>query len=235
MKDISNKKFGRWTALFKVHNKSQRPIWLCKCECGHEREVDLYSLTNERSKSCGCLQKEITSKKLKHRFVKSLIGRKFGKLSVVEEFPERLRGGVQWKCKCECGNNGIFPSGDLLRGRIESCGCLKKIRSLFSWEKTLLYHYKYDAKRRNLNFNLSHDQFVKLIGSNCHYCGNSPSNLQNLRTIRKHYNGIDRIDSNNGYNNENCVPCCIICNRAKGKLTTEEFSEWAKKLSKNFK
>jgi len=28
----------------------------------------------------------------------------------------------------------------------------------------------------------------------------------------------------------NCVPCCAICNRAKGRSTYEEFINWIKEI-----
>lgn len=43
-------------------------------------------------------------------------------------------------------------------------------------------------------------------------------------------NGIDRKDSNVGYIFENCVTCCSTCNRAKGKLTEEEFVSMCQKV-----
>lgn len=38
----------------------------------------------------------------------------------------------------------------------------------------------------------------------CYYCGEL-----------REYNGIDRIDSNIGYEDNNIVPCCEICNKMK--------------------
>lgn len=35
---------------------------------------------------------------------KSLIGEKFGYLTVIEETNERARGAKIWLCECECGN-----------------------------------------------------------------------------------------------------------------------------------
>jgi hypothetical protein len=59
-KDISNKKFGRLTAVKKVgkddHGNSK---WLCNCKCGEKTIVIIQSLTSGNTKSCGCLKNEI--------------------------------------------------------------------------------------------------------------------------------------------------------------------------------
>ena len=57
-KDISGQKFGRLTALYKLHNchnKKQGVMWLCVCECGNLKEVRGGSLRYGEVKSCGCL------------------------------------------------------------------------------------------------------------------------------------------------------------------------------------
>lgn len=56
-KDISGQKFGRLTALYRLHNTKGRTKWLCACDCGNLSEVNLYNLQSGSSKSCGCLIK----------------------------------------------------------------------------------------------------------------------------------------------------------------------------------
>lgn len=45
------------------------------------------------------------------------------------------------------------------------------------------------------------------------------------------YNGIDRVNNNEGYTLLNSLSCCIICNRAKNSLSYGEFIEWVKCLA----
>lgn len=54
--DLSNRRFGRWVAVRYV-GKSR---WLCKCDCGCEREIPSNRLTSGLSKSCGCYKRELT-------------------------------------------------------------------------------------------------------------------------------------------------------------------------------
>lgn len=53
-------RFGRWTVL-KLSGKkpSYEKIWLCRCECGAEKKVMHSGLTMGKSKSCGCLRREL--------------------------------------------------------------------------------------------------------------------------------------------------------------------------------
>lgn len=66
MKDITNDRFGRLTALEPVgQNKLGHFLWRCACSCGNKCVVPGYVLRKGTSKSCGCLQKESASKRLK--------------------------------------------------------------------------------------------------------------------------------------------------------------------------
>lgn len=57
----------------------------------------------------------------------NLTGKIFGKLTVIEEYPQRTpQGSVQWKCQCECGNTTIVSGDNLRRNHTLSCGCLQK-------------------------------------------------------------------------------------------------------------
>lgn len=57
IKDLTNKKFGWLTVIKQVINTSTTDSsakWLCKCNCGNEREVVSGSLISGLTKSCGC-------------------------------------------------------------------------------------------------------------------------------------------------------------------------------------
>ena len=47
------------------------------------------------------------------------------------------------------------------------------------------------------------------------------------------YNGIDRLDNKLGYEEENCVPCCYLCNRMKWSITEKDFLAQISKIFKN--
>lgn len=50
--------FTRWTVIADVSVPGERRRYLCRCECGKERDVDGPSLRIGASQSCGCLTGE---------------------------------------------------------------------------------------------------------------------------------------------------------------------------------
>lgn len=66
LKDISGQKFGRLTALHRLHNTKGRVKWLCICDCGNLTEVVSTHLYSNHTKSCGCLNREPTKGHTKH-------------------------------------------------------------------------------------------------------------------------------------------------------------------------
>lgn len=93
--------------------------------------------------------------------------------------------------------------------------------------------YVRNANKRDLEFNLDIDTFIKLVLLNCHYCGCEPSKIfsDGKKSINPVLcNGIDRLDSKVGYTINNSVPCCHVCNRAKMDMGVEEFYEWITRI-----
>ena len=57
--DLTGLPFGYYTAIRQDGCNSQgAPYWLCRCRCGNEKRVLVYSLLSGNTKSCGCLQRE---------------------------------------------------------------------------------------------------------------------------------------------------------------------------------
>jgi len=58
--DISGQVFGLLTASHISNKKpSGEKLWLCKCECGGEKEVTSSHLQTGKVKSCGCMQNPV--------------------------------------------------------------------------------------------------------------------------------------------------------------------------------
>ena len=56
-KDLTNKKFGKLTALKPIYNAEKKKYnWLCKCDCGNNVIVLGTSLTSGNTQSCGCIK-----------------------------------------------------------------------------------------------------------------------------------------------------------------------------------
>lgn len=73
---------------------------------------------------------------------------------------------------------------------------------------------------RNLDWNLTFEEFMTFWGKPCHYCGDE------IKTI-----GLDRVDNKKGYTLENVVSCCSGCNFQKGTLSKEVFIKQCKKIA----
>jgi|SRR5699024_2311953 len=60
--DLTGQKFGRWQVIRRGENQDNRVAWYCKCDCGNTGTVDTRRLVKGRSKSCGCLAREVNTK-----------------------------------------------------------------------------------------------------------------------------------------------------------------------------
>lgn len=82
-----------------------------------------------------------------------------------------------------------------------------------------------ENRRRNgreIPFTLTRDQVITLVLDRCHYCGAEPT----TKPIGLPRNGIDRLDSARGYETDNVVPCCWMCNKTKGRRSVSAFLAW---------
>lgn len=59
-----------------------------------------------------------------------LTGRRFGRLTVIEEGGRDNFRQALWKCKCDCGNEVDVRGYSLRVGNTQSCGCLQKEKNL---------------------------------------------------------------------------------------------------------
>lgn len=134
MKDLIGQRFGKLVVLEKSDYKKlpsgKKLQWKCQCDCGNICYVVGDYLRKGNTKSCGCLKKEKTIERNKIN-IKDLRGKRFGKLIALYPTEKRASGNyVIWHCKCDCGNEIETASGYLLRGNVQSCGCLLKEKNL---------------------------------------------------------------------------------------------------------
>lgn len=55
-----------------------------------------------------------------------MIGKKFGKLTVITKTSATKNGSIVWECQCDCGKTRLATSRELNSGSVKSCGCLRK-------------------------------------------------------------------------------------------------------------
>ena len=121
--DLTGQRFGRLVVIAKdetIHRSGNKTYWKCQCDCGNIKSIVGQSLREGRTKSCGCLSKEITSK----TSLKDLTGQVFGKLTVLQRAGSTKQKRATWLCQCTCGKTVIVNSSSLLTGNTKSCGCI---------------------------------------------------------------------------------------------------------------
>lgn len=141
---------------------------------------------------------------------KNLIGKTFGKLTVISESQNRKNDPAPyWNCKCECGATSTVRSQNLTGGITKTCGGLfhrtgaNHIRWTGCGEISGRYicDLKKHAKQRMLKFTVSKDflwnQFLKQ--NKC--CALTGRHLTFCNGVKKYDTtaSLDRIDSLKGY------------------------------------
>jgi len=189
-----------------------------------------------------------------------LTGKTFGYLTVIKYVGitghykckkyGTLKGYHTWECKCKCGVIKNIRSTKLRNNNTVSCGCKKKTnRPIWTLPegqaaKNLLLHtYKESAKKKNLSFSLTKEEFINITSQNCYYCNAKPyksmalrqKGTSNGRSLNGDYiyNGIDREDNSIGYELSNCLPCCWKCNELKSNSNKKDFINHLRKIIEN--
>ena len=227
-KDLTGQRFGYLTVLECTERREERPcgkkagyIWKCQCDCGNVIEVEISRLTGGYIQSCGCKHYELVSSKNRKS---DLVGKKFGKLTVIKWLPTNERDpkykNYPYLCLCECGNYIQAKANALTSGNKVSCGCYhdeyshstKIIHRTHNSSYTRLYHVWQAMKDRCTNPNsTSHKNYYDKGVRVCDewfdfevfkewaldngYDENAP---QGKCTI-------ERLDGNKGYSPDNCI------------------------------
>jgi hypothetical protein len=115
--DITNQRFGRWVA----HRHLDGQLWACICDCGTERAVDSSRLRAGKTKSCGCLKRDLTAV----RSARDIAGLRFGLLTALSPTLRRSGNNVVWRFECTCGRIVERVAAKVVNGETKSCGCLR--------------------------------------------------------------------------------------------------------------
>lgn len=222
-------------------------LLLCQCDCGSSPKwLSAYSIFLGQVKSCGCLNNMNDYKKM--------IGMKFYKLTVLNyKLGKRPSGQsfVQLLCKCECGVIKYIDKYEVQNGQL-SCGCMmrellsergNKNRTEAIYKNLYNSKIKSISKKRNMNYDLTLEEFISIINQPCYYCKEESSNTHYDKKRRDgtyisdtvvYCNGIDRLNPKVGYIRDNVVPCCRFCNTAKMSMDVKEFQLYIAKLYTHF-
>lgn len=141
-----------------------------------------------------------------------LVGRKFGRLTVIERVENDKKGNTRWLCSCSCGKETVVGAYHLTRGKIKSCGCIKKEMmsnrpNAHHLTNTKLYSIWAGMKQRCLNSN--HKNFNRYKGRGINICEEWKNNFLSFYnwSINNGYGPnltIDRINNDGNYEPSNC-------------------------------
>lgn len=143
--------------------------------------------------------------------MEDLIGKRFGKLTVIKYSHKDKKSNTYWLCKCDCGGENIVRRNHLLSGGVKSCGCV-------IYEKREVTHGLYS---RNPRLNKIYDGMIdrcyktyrncyKNYGARgirvCDEWLNNPKKFEEwaLKNGYQEKLTIDRIDVNGSYEPNNC-------------------------------
>ena len=135
--------------------------------------------------------------------MKYKVGQKINKLTIIEKLQERDKfGGVQWLCKCDCGNIKTYTTSNL--NIVKGCG---KCRGKHNSSGTKLYRTYHRMKNRCYNKKFPHYEIYG--GRGIEVCDEWRNNFINFYNwaINNGYKEnltIDRINPNGNYEPSNC-------------------------------
>lgn len=155
--DRTGQRFGQLVVVEMLYGyKGKGTYARCKCDCGNETIAFMGNIIKGATQSCGCLERESRFGRKNHE--KDLTEQRFGYLTAISKTDKRYsNGSVGWLCECDCGNQLVVRSGNLLREHTRSCGCKKSSKYEDLVEEYLLdnritYHREFkfnDCKDRS--------------------------------------------------------------------------------------
>lgn len=130
-KDLLGFKYGNFTVIDHADDYVDKrgyklSRWKCLCDCGATFITYGSVIAGRKVTQCPECSKQQASRRAR----KNLIGKKFGRLFVVDSAPDHIdpKSGKKfprWVCHCECGNYIEVLGINLVQGGTQSCGCLQ--------------------------------------------------------------------------------------------------------------
>lgn len=180
-----------------------------------------------------------------HSISKRYIGRRFGRLIVIERAPNRPGNSCAiWRCLCECGNEKLKSSYDLKRNHAPSCGCWGRERTTASTKthgKTETSEYERWASMKQRCNNPKHKMYSYYGGRGITVCESWNESFEAfLSDMGEAPPGmsLDRMDNDGNYEPGNCrwaTATTQIRNRSNCHYLTARgetllLSDWAAKV-----
>lgn len=183
-----------------------------------------------------------------------MIGKKFGRLLVLEESGKTSDGRPAWKCKCDCGNSGIYCGKYLRTGHTKSCGCFRidntrQIKTTHGVTKTRFYRIWASVKQRcedsgSKNFEKYGKKGIRVLWTSFESFRNDMYEAyeNHVEKFGEKNTQIDRINYLGNYELSNCRWVNLF-EQAQNKSNniniyfqgeTRCLKDWSRKLNKNY-
>lgn len=168
-----------------------------------------------------------------------LTGRTFGGYLVLSRVASKQAGMTRWCCRCSCGVVREVNSNALKSGRALSCGGCRfhsKHKTVGDLSGGYWTNVEHHARLRGIPFNVSQqkawEQFQQQQGR-CALSGEVIVLAKNWSTSKKHLQtaSLDRIDSSEGYTEENVQWVHKEINLMKNTLNQQVFVRWCKRVA----
>lgn len=145
--EIGNK-YGLLTVIERAGSMyNGKAAWLCQCECGKQIRTTGDSLRSGQTTTCGDTKHKVERMtKVGQSNLIDITGQRFGKLTAIQRKGSTDYGGTLWECKCDCGNLHTAEYSNLVRGHVQSCGCLKSKGEQKIQELLTIYQIEYKTQ-----------------------------------------------------------------------------------------
>ena len=199
---LVGQKINKWTVL-EIKNDRSHPDAICRCECGTVKPVNIRNLIHNQSKDCGCGRKKM----LRNKFTKNLVGKRFGKLTVIELLEESNKfKRRQYRCLCDCGN-------EITTNHTSSCGCLNSFYNLYIKNflnkleieyvpeypiciDNVRYRFDFYVPKYNLMIEYDGEQHYKPA----HFSNDEEENIRNFKNCQERDGVKNKYCKDNGIN-----------------------------------
>lgn len=168
-----------------------------------------------------------------------MIGKKYGRLTVLEVF--KVNNRIKCKCICDCGTIKDIQKYHLLSGATKSCGCLQKqilLKNIIkhNGKGTSLYNRWKAIKQRCLNPQNSRYNDYGGRGISISKDWLEFENFKKWALLNGYSENLvlDRIDNSRGYSPSNCRWTTVRKNNDNRRITVKIENMTLREISEKF-